>query len=209
MSLVLALFAFWGAKKTSIALNEAARTTEKISQQLSTKYAGRFPEFVPDIVGALQRADKDIFILSDVPAYGIYSNHDAYLDYEDVLKKKVRSANLRMIVLGTAARRKMLETQFKNRRFDDLTKETNFTFFLKWDEPNAAKVKSLDDFIAEISRIQDVEERDFRAITQVHHYQRDLPVFLWLVDDKIGGFRFLISLRIIHRRRHLKLTIPS
>jgi hypothetical protein len=65
-----------------------AHNLKSMTGKLSTRYLGTFPEYLSEIAELLKGAKKRIDICCDFPAYGHFSNVDAFRSYRNVLSQK-------------------------------------------------------------------------------------------------------------------------
>src|SRR5207248_7762391 len=62
----------------------------RASKSLSTRYIGKFPFFLPQIVEVLASASHDIVIFCDFPGYGDFSDPPNALEYRQVIEKQMQ-----------------------------------------------------------------------------------------------------------------------
>jgi len=171
---------------TSDIVTKASKNTEQIAQSLSTSYIGKFPDTLPKIIGALQEAENEILVLCDVPGYGIFSKHDPYLDYESILRKKAQHVTIKIAVLGSTRRKQILNLQFGSQNLDILRKTDKYEAFRKWGGPDVDKIKTISDFVNVMAGAHDRIVAEFLQTMKVRQYNGDIPVYLWLIDDKVA-----------------------
>jgi hypothetical protein len=176
---VVAIYALRIALRTDAAVSSTAKN-------LSTRYIGQFPEILPEIVTALQEAHKEISILSDVPGYAIYSSHNTYLNYEATLHQKAQYTAIRIAVLTPLRRRQMLQLQFGSQNFDILRQTDEYKAFRRWGGQDVDKIKNMSDFIDVLADAHGKKAAEFLPDMQVRQYDGEMPVYLWLVDDKVA-----------------------
>ncbi|MFY9561114.1 MAG: hypothetical protein WAQ52_12845 [Terriglobales bacterium] len=128
--------------------------------------------------------------MCDVPGYGVYSNHDTYLSYVSELQKKSgQNVKIEMVVLGPKERKEGIERQFGKQHFEDLNKTASYDRFLKWDRAHAGSVNTMEAFEEELARVHtDQIVSQFSPSMDVHEYNSNLPVYLWVIDDRVGFF---------------------
>jgi len=77
-----------------IAWRDAKRSDRRLLQiddALSTRYLGEFPDFITSIVKLLEGAKREIIILCDVPAYGVFTDPNNWTKYKSVIEQKLDS----------------------------------------------------------------------------------------------------------------------
>jgi hypothetical protein len=106
--------------KTSLsdAVAAAGSQTEdlkRIKDSLTTRYLGRFPDFVPDIVALLkQKISKSIVIVCDYPAYCYFSEPEQWKEYKSVIMSEASrdTISVDLTCVGAVTRRELLLQQF-------------------------------------------------------------------------------------------------
>jgi hypothetical protein len=89
----------------------------KIENALSTRFIGKFPEYLEKITGLVERAQKSISILCDYPAYSSFTDHRQYERYRNALRDQLIAEprlEIRMICLDQAQRAKINREQFSD-----------------------------------------------------------------------------------------------
>ena len=89
VSLAFSIYAIVQGERMGRVLNQSAGFTKEISENLTTRYIGEFPTFVPEIIKLLNDGKESISIASNLPGYAIYSNHAAFLDYISAINHRV------------------------------------------------------------------------------------------------------------------------
>lgn len=158
--------------------------SDEIVKNLSTRYIGEFPFFLPNVVKELESARRSIYIAKDFPGYGIYSNHQEYLNYVKVLQQKLTErVEIKMVVLADNRRLEMHDLQFKGVTIDQLKKSDYFQNFVRWSGQNPEDIRNMEDFKSALAEEQRRACReDFRNI-YTKEFDGHMPVYLWIVDD--------------------------
>jgi hypothetical protein len=100
---------------------------------------------------------------------------------------------IRIAVLTPPLRMESVQRQFGAIRFENLKKEQNYESFRRWAGPNiVGNISNMTDFWDVLAKAHNEVEARFSHDMQVREYNGDMPVYLWLVDDKVRCFRFLI-----------------
>ncbi|HKV79034.1 MAG TPA: hypothetical protein VJP02_12870, partial [Candidatus Sulfotelmatobacter sp.] len=113
-------------------------------------------------------------------------HHDTYLDYEAILHKKAQTIPIRIAVLPPKLQRQMLEMQFGARSWGNLSNEENYKIFIKSEGLDASRIPDLAGFVDVLAHEHSQKETAFSRDMQVREYNGDMPVYLWLIDDKIA-----------------------
>lgn len=70
-------------------VDEMRKSIVEIREALPTKRLGRFPSFLPEIVGLIQNASRSVTIFCDFPAYGSFSDPDTFRVYQRAIEDKI------------------------------------------------------------------------------------------------------------------------
>jgi hypothetical protein len=121
--------AFYGLLLTIVALmlaikqyRDAKSQTSKllsISDALSTKYLGRFPEYFPELARIITRAKHEILILSIFPTHGVFRAPENWLHVKHAIESALsRKVHVSCVFSNPANRRAFLENQFAKEKLD-------------------------------------------------------------------------------------------
>jgi len=87
----------------------------EITENIYTRYLGKFPSNISDITENLDKAQDSILILSDMPGYGVYSSSKGFEKYYDLLNEKIiNKLTVTLICYGKKERAEQVKRQFKN-----------------------------------------------------------------------------------------------
>lgn len=78
--------------------NSLVGISRELLEKASTQYIGNFPDNLDEITSLVARAEHDIFIVTDVAAYGHFSNHDQFKKYVRALREKADSDGFKVTV---------------------------------------------------------------------------------------------------------------
>ena len=94
---------------------------------------------------------------------------------------------IRIAVLTPPLRMESVQRQFGAIRFENLKKEQNYESFRRWAGPNiVGNISNMTDFWDVLAKAHNEVEARFSHDMQVREYNGDMPVYLWLVDDKVA-----------------------
>ena len=160
-----------------------------ITASVSTRFIGRFPEFVPDIARLIDSAKESVSILVDLPAYGLTSNIEGWHEMEEALRRQSRSGKRVSITLYTEAeRRRILEDQSNHRPFLENPEVRQALGRILKLEDDARSVEELDesDVIRLcLARHKNVVRESFSHVTST---KEKLPIYCWVVDQREAIF---------------------
>ncbi|HBB86795.1 MAG TPA: hypothetical protein DC047_04195 [Blastocatellia bacterium] len=198
ISLTMAYFTISRSLQTGKQLNaisenqlKTADRLQAISDNQTTRYVGEFPAFLKDIVDILgeTKPGEEITIISDFPGYGIYSNHRAFLTYEQVIKEKLLESPVSMVVLDHNQRTDVLNAEFGKRNIQEIKRSSPFKEFMSWALHNESEFRSPEDLCLAIEKEQiDAYESNFKSIRNKCESNRALPILLWIVSDRVAVF---------------------
>jgi len=157
VSLVLASIALTRSVQTGRLLKQAGGLLELMSANLTTRYIGQFPDFMPDIVKTLEEANSTISIASDFPGYAMYSDHSDYVKYTGAIGTKLtKPVQVKMVVLNEGERERLSRFQFKDTRIEDLKDPNNSHLqnFLRWTGRKSQDIRTVDDFVRTLTGAQ-------------------------------------------------------
>jgi type II secretory pathway pseudopilin PulG len=96
ITLILAIRQYFDAAKHTTTLESYSKTLQTyanhldaISQSLSTRYLGAYPDYLPDITALIENIHRQLTIFCDVPAYGRVRAADYYYNYKQTIERKL------------------------------------------------------------------------------------------------------------------------
>ena len=78
LAIIVAFLLFWKHDKD----------IKTVNNQIPTRYIAKFPDNFHDIIKIIKDAQRTIRIVTDVPAYGIFSSPETYWEFRDCLQKQ-------------------------------------------------------------------------------------------------------------------------
>ena len=179
--------------------NRQAQTLSLISDSLSTKYLGAFPDYLPQVSGLLAKATSEILIVSTTPVHGIYSRYDQWLAIRHALETALASTNVKVkcIFSDAAHYSAMLDGQFRtaerdweNWRLDPNEKARIITLFRKYGKEAVKDVSGLEfrDFIETQKKSSEIELETTYKGAEILRIPHNLPLSMWIVDRKEAIF---------------------
>jgi hypothetical protein len=164
-----------------------ARHLKGLVGVVSTRYLSVFPLYLTDISQLTEKAKKSIIIFCDFPAYGEFSNSQAFTDYKFSLERKRRAGvSIELTHLSPARMKETARQQFA-RDFGHRRHMSRFPHLLKefYDEYGDVTTNRNDyeEFLnlavsVNIGVLQNVfHNHNCVAVTQHMH------IFFWIVDD--------------------------
>jgi hypothetical protein len=165
-----------------------AAKLKSMTKTLSTKYLGKFPDYLSEIADLLKGAKKRIDICCDFPAYGHFSNIDAFRSYEAVLAEKKGHVKITLICPKPTLRLHALRQQFEN-QFDTPSFQRKLGHFLRDEGKEKAEAVTLEKFVHLL------EKSNVDTLRRVLLHDHDmapsdeiLHLFFWLVDERVAIF---------------------
>lgn len=191
LAIVLAVLHARGLRRQIATVNQLASITERIHEALPTKLEGKFPGFLPKIVDLVRSANDSITIFCDFPAYGSFSDPDAFHQYHRAIEDKIRKlkkGNVTIACLSLEARAD--ETRHQELRaanaWDTYKAKRRETFkrYLEFHSHKFdADTLSNEDFTRlVIEEDNQILQFSFRGASVVDLSQRP-TVYFWLIDD--------------------------
>src|SRR6185369_711129 len=113
VALILACFQTWEARKQTKRLKSHSDALGLITESLSTRYLGPFPEYLSVVTDLVSSAKAELLIVVGNPTPAYFSNPALWIDYVQAVEKKTRSGvSVRLICMAENQRRQRLEQQF-------------------------------------------------------------------------------------------------
>ncbi len=168
----------------------------RIQESLSTKYLDQFPFYLNDIAKLLDRAKQRIFIIVDIPGYGIFSNPNGWLLFKQSIERKVNEGiEVSVILYSKEKRIKILKEQFHHKGNE--FKEWINSSIMK-DKVNKYLQRFGEGFkLSELtheSYIQISENAQLKILNEIFSsidiFETDdfIPIYFWMIDDSEAIF---------------------
>jgi hypothetical protein len=187
-ALAAAFYTEWRATKTALVIDNSLHSLQQIQGELTTSYVGKFPDNLPAVVEALQKANATILVACDLPGYGIYSKHDVFEDYRAEIMKRATRITVKMVVLDKTKREELTDLQFKDVKIEELKHQKEFESFLRWSNRKREQISTLQDFKRALMEEHDrTLKQDFRSVDR-REYSGTMPLYIWISDDKLALF---------------------
>jgi hypothetical protein len=171
----------------------------QFSTHATTRYLGPFPDNLPTIIDELQTARSSVCILTDLFAYGAFSSPTLFQTIVNTIHYKrvgPRKVPITWCAYSDAKARESVIKQLSLANIGPGTTEEgkflssdNMRAFLdgfNFDEP-----KTLQEFLdIALTKINsDTREQARVLFCKIGaHIQEDLPVYIWLIDDRVAVF---------------------
>jgi hypothetical protein len=164
---------------------------KEIRGALPTQHLGEFPHYLHHIARLVDHAHRRIVICCDFPAYGSFSNPEAFLGYRQAIERRIsEDVPVRIACLGSAVRDARTREQFT--KSDDAwaewkrREESKFEKYLTF-HSTQHDASTLDN--ATFVRTIIEEDTNVLASTFAAATRQDLevqpPIYFWLVDDSM------------------------
>jgi hypothetical protein len=175
---------------TEYSVRRIYNSASNIVESLSTKYVGKFPENMDDIIQLIQNTRRSLTIVCDVPAYGHYSNPQGFAEYSQAIRGILISRSKPRVSIVTYSSQKRLENsknQF-NVTCQDILKSDTFRNYLEY-------YKDRDGFKAPVFQTKDdfsnwLEGKHTNFLREVSSYGAhifessiDIRAFVWISDN--------------------------
>jgi len=189
-----------GVAKTTAELSQTALTVLKeTALQLPTRYVGRFPLNIKEIIQLIDLAQSEIAIITDFAGYSSYSDPTAFRDYQHALESALRRnprLSVRLYVYDSSLHQRILQVSYPRSRYSSdissAASDTSLAAFIKRMEKRHLTVYDYESFIKallddEMRCIQAFEDLERCECWELHE---TVPVFLWMVDKRECIFTF-------------------
>jgi hypothetical protein len=168
---------------------ESARM-EHLARSMSTRFAGRFPKNLTEILNVVQSADKELLIMADFLNYGSYTAPDLFLALKSAIEKNcLKGVTVKILRYDDQRAKEALMEQLPVRLFNEDKKSSRFKGFC---ERHNLVDPTYEDLIAELLKNQESTEKFLieTAGVKVRVAMDNLPMFLWLEDEEDAVFVF-------------------
>lgn len=142
VAIVLALWEFFEVAHLAKQTNDLAKKTDTVLTQMKTTHLEDFPENIPFLIEIIQNSRESLDIVTDFPAYGIFSKPEESKKYQDAIVSKLSNPSFRfsLIVFKEEVRKEKFMQQFKFKNLDP-DKESDFQEFLNSKNNDSFKKK--------------------------------------------------------------------
>ncbi len=169
-------------------------TVQKIKNAVSTQYVGTFPGNMKAITEILSQTRKSLIIVTDVPAYGCYSNPEDHQKYRQILENLAKpdgGIKIRMVFYSKHKRHESDKDQFANETFDKIKKRSTYKHFFEYWKGKKVEPRDTLGFYKMLNQENtDFEDRFSKFPVDIYYTSKDLPVFMWLRDSTEVVFSF-------------------
>jgi hypothetical protein len=172
-----------------------ARDIRQIANSVSTRYEDVFPNNMPEIIELINRTEHSLTIITDVAAYGHYSsppNSARYIQALESVNYPDRNIRIEILCYDSETAHKKLADQFAITDFEvyKSKKENQETLmtYAKWH--NGKVLQNAGEIYDAIIQADDALLISLKsnAVTRVKTTSNDLPIFMWIRDDKEAIF---------------------
>lgn len=188
-----------------VQLKAASRQTkalETISSSSSTRYIGEFPDYLSLITAAIEKAEKEISIFCDFPAYGCFSNREKWLKYKHAIEDKLENSKIHVEItfLDRDGRQRFSPEQFEKpdsrNPWEDWKEERQkqLTHFLEQVDPGLVLDRlTKQEFLDILESMNRIMLEDTLRKAKKYEVRIDMPVYFWLIDKRLAFFAFRYS----------------
>lgn len=185
-----------------------------IASSISTKYIGKFPSNMLQINELIKKANESISIITDVAAYGVFSNPKYFQEYRNLLtnhsaQKNDENVTIEMITYSLDSYQLRFEEQFNLQMYQndldkfsdiknsDLNRFQQFCNFIS-NKKTSKEILSYPDLLNYL------QQENYKIIyglllnSNFNYYEIDfkisrtnLPMSIWIIDNKAAIYSFL------------------
>jgi hypothetical protein len=198
--LAVALYALRDSTRQSKAqvarIEESVAKLEAVRQALRTKALGPFPNFMAQIVSAVESAQRTLYIACDVPAYAMFSARPQFTQYLFHLDNK-KKLEIHFVCLDATRRRELHERQFSQpweRLLENADFSSRVTELAR--RTNRSRIAGAREFaeVVEEQNLEVLRTRIAPAVSPLKPLETAvaMPVYMWIADDKYAVFAFSV-----------------
>lgn len=184
-------------KEISSIVDQSTKQQELIKDiagSISTKYVGTFPDNMEAINKLISSTKRSLLIVVDVPAYGHFSNPMAHNDYRhdiEHLVTPIGKTDVKIVCYTEAARRRNMEKQFRIKTIEQIRQKESYKRFFDYWKTAKPQPSTKDEFYDLLTSENNELLTRLRALNvPIHETTNDLPVFIWLSDEREAIFSF-------------------
>jgi len=204
VALVIGLWHIRGIRHVELDVRQQYANLEVIRASVSTHFLKEFPHCLEDIVNLINKAQREVVILCDFPAYGSFSNPADFLKYRQAIERKIQDGISITITCFREARQKTvcaeqfaavdenLESLKGNKAALDKLQR-----FLKFYAPSQTVDKlTKTEFLNLLTTQDDRMLRESFSGAIVHPVDAHLSLYFWVID----GAQAVFSIPVISDR---------
>jgi hypothetical protein len=186
-------------KETKSSLSPLRDQLSALASQLSTRYVGKFPDNLKDIIELLNLAQKSIVIIVDFAGYSSYTDPSAFRDYYYAIESSLRAKpdfSVRFYIYDSVQHQRLLQLAFPRAVYQEqMFKRPSIALLTQFMKRMEKRNIAITDYDSLIRALLDDEERCIGQFQELQgcecfELQRPVPIFLWMVDDRECIFAF-------------------
>lgn len=113
IALIIACIQFRDAHKQAKLMESQSNALGFVTQSLTTRYIGPFPEYLPQVADLIETAKVELRIITGNPVPAYFSAPNVFMNYSHAIERKVRSGvDVTMTCMDQSQRLKRLKLQF-------------------------------------------------------------------------------------------------
>jgi hypothetical protein len=168
-------------------------STKTLSENLTTRHIGDFPNFLDDILRCLSEAHTKVLIACDVPGYAMLTDRKFFIAYESILKQKtLDNVRIQLIVQHSKQRRWLNDNQFAAQKRDwegTLRADRNFAERLRiFQHQESVEIKCLTELEECLERAHERILTSAGLAEARFTYDGLMPLYCWIVDGRAAIF---------------------
>jgi hypothetical protein len=192
----LAVFALGLSAWQLYAARSQTNALKQISQSLTTRYLGQFPDFYDNIIEIVSAAKTSVKTIYDLPAYACFSRTEEWLQFDHQLTLlSQRGIDIKIGFYADAQRRRMLREQFHydspksweawRQRSDVSVKMEKFRRL--YAEQNV-DIEDQEDFLLLLDNVHDQTAKRFEVLHRGVSISSLISIYAWIVDENVAIF---------------------
>lgn len=181
----------------SLAKNQVKDLNE-IKTSISTRYLGKFAEFVPDINQIINEAKREIIICCDFPAYSFYTSNSDWRAYRNALDEKIAKGVKVELSVPNEAQRKIINIEsvaFSEKEWSDWKLQPNHYDAIQ-SLISSNKVNSTPEDLDKEKFLELIELQDKHMLSHTFGRAKVIEldfvtnILFWIVDERVAVFSF-------------------
>ena len=191
LTIIALLLSVW----QTLAARKQTKNLSVISNALSTRYLGEFPDYLLEIGSLMFRAKKEILIVSAIPCNGVFSSPDAWIRQKHAIELALnQEIEIKCVFAKKEYYMALIQDQF-NEAFknwdnwcNESTNKLKIHKFVKSYSENGSEDISQTDFVDSFEKAALAEmQSTYRNAKKIEVDQRP-PMYMWIIDGKEAIF---------------------